>query len=139
MRSRTFEKVSPSFRAACPKPAKREVQSSCCQRLAATTTTKVLSSNVCSAGCKAFAKGLRVGNRPLGHGTIMYRRGEVGQVARALRILDGLLGYRQGSSLSERATEVDVSERTVRRDLADLIDAGSDRSDPDWEPRGSSG
>lgn len=54
----------------------------------------------------------------------MYRRGEVGQVARALRILDALRGYRQGRSLSELATEVDVSERTVRRDLADLIDAG---------------
>jgi HTH domain len=54
----------------------------------------------------------------------MYRRGEVGQVARALRILDALRGFRQGRSLSELTTEVDVSERTVHRDLADLIDAG---------------
>ncbi len=54
----------------------------------------------------------------------MYRRGEVGQVARALRVLDALRGFRHGRLLSEIATDAGVSERTVRRDLTELQEAG---------------
>jgi predicted DNA-binding transcriptional regulator YafY len=54
----------------------------------------------------------------------VYRRGDLGQVARALRVLDALRGFRHGRALSELAAEVGVSERTVRRDLAELVDAG---------------
>ena len=50
----------------------------------------------------------------------MYRRGDLGQVARALRLLNALRGFRRGRTLTELAAEVDVSVRTVRRDLADL-------------------
>jgi predicted DNA-binding transcriptional regulator YafY len=53
----------------------------------------------------------------------MYRRGDLGQVARALRVLNALRGFRRGRTLAALATEVDVSVRTVRRDLADLVDA----------------
>ena len=56
----------------------------------------------------------------------MYRRGEHGQVARALRILDERRGYRQGRTLGELAAEVGASERTVKRDIEELIDAGID-------------
>lgn len=56
----------------------------------------------------------------------MYRRGELGQVARALRVLDGLRGFKRGRHLADLAAEVGASERTVRRDLAELIDAGYD-------------
>jgi proteasome accessory factor B len=54
----------------------------------------------------------------------MYRRGDLGQVARALRVLDGLHGFRQGRTLAELAADLGVSTRTVRRDLAELVDAG---------------
>ncbi len=54
----------------------------------------------------------------------MYRRGEVGQVARALRILDALRGYRTGRELTELAAAAEVSVRTVRRDITELQDAG---------------
>lgn len=53
----------------------------------------------------------------------MYRRGDLGQVARALRIVNALRGFRRGRTLAALATEVDVSVRTVRRDIADLVDA----------------
>jgi len=53
----------------------------------------------------------------------MYRRGDLGQVARALRVLDGLRGFKRGRLVSELAAEVGVSERTVRRDLSELRDA----------------
>lgn len=53
----------------------------------------------------------------------MYRRGEVSQTARALRLLDALRGYKHGRTLADLARELDVSERTIRRDLADLDDA----------------
>ena len=56
----------------------------------------------------------------------MYRRGELGQVARALRVLDGLRGFKRGRHIAELADEVGTSERTVRRDLAELIEAGYD-------------
>ena len=56
----------------------------------------------------------------------MYRRGEIGQVARALRVLDALRGFKRGRLISELASEVGASERTVRRDLAELQDAGFD-------------
>jgi predicted DNA-binding transcriptional regulator YafY len=58
----------------------------------------------------------------------VYRRGEVGQVARALRILDALRGFKHGRCVSELATEVGMSERTVKRDLEALQDAGIDVS-----------
>jgi predicted DNA-binding transcriptional regulator YafY len=56
----------------------------------------------------------------------MYRRGDVGAVARAFRILNALRGFKQGRTLAELAAAVGVSERTVRRDLADLTDADID-------------
>ena len=58
----------------------------------------------------------------------MYRRGDVGQVARALRILDALRGFKHGRLVSELAIEVGMSERTVKRDLEALQDAGIDIS-----------
>jgi proteasome accessory factor B len=56
----------------------------------------------------------------------MYKRGEYGQVARAMRVLDALRGYKRGRWVTEVGKEVGVSERTVRRDLAELQDAGFD-------------
>lgn len=53
----------------------------------------------------------------------MYRRGEVGQVARALRLLHALRGYPEGRTLVQLAAELEVSTRTVRRDIAELMDA----------------
>jgi predicted DNA-binding transcriptional regulator YafY len=58
----------------------------------------------------------------------VYRRGDVGQAARALRILDALRGFKHGRLVSELATEVGMSERTVKRDLEALQDAGIDIS-----------
>lgn len=54
----------------------------------------------------------------------MYRRGDFGQVARALRVLEALRGFRRGRWVSEVAAEIGASERTVRRDIAELQDAG---------------
>jgi predicted DNA-binding transcriptional regulator YafY len=54
----------------------------------------------------------------------MYRRGDLGHTARVLRVLDELRGFRRGRRLAEIAAELRVSERTVRRDLADLRAAG---------------
>jgi predicted DNA-binding transcriptional regulator YafY len=54
----------------------------------------------------------------------MYRKGDLGHVSRTLRVLDELRGYRRGRLLSEIAGNVDASERTVRRDLADLRATG---------------
>ena len=56
----------------------------------------------------------------------MYRRGDLGQVARALRVLDALRGFKHGRWVSEVAAEVGASERTVRRDITELQDAGFD-------------
>ena len=56
----------------------------------------------------------------------MYRRSDHGQVARAFRVLDGLRGYKQGRWVMELAVLVGASERSVRRDLAELQDAGVD-------------
>jgi proteasome accessory factor B len=56
----------------------------------------------------------------------MYRKGEIGSVARALRVLDALRGFKQGRRVAAIATEVGVSERTVHRDIAELQDAGFD-------------
>lgn len=53
-----------------------------------------------------------------------YRRGEVGQVARALLVLDGLRGFRLGRSLEDLASTLGVSVRTVRRDLEELRTSG---------------
>ena len=39
----------------------------------------------------------------------MYRRTEVGQVARALRVLDELRGFKRGRWISEIAKEVGAS------------------------------
>jgi predicted DNA-binding transcriptional regulator YafY len=54
----------------------------------------------------------------------VYRRGDLGQVTRAFRVLNALRGFRRGRKLAALAAEVDVSVRTIRRDLADLVDAG---------------
>ncbi len=56
----------------------------------------------------------------------MYRRGEYGQVARALRVVDALRGFKHGRWVNEIAEAIGVSERTVRRDVAELQDAGLD-------------
>jgi predicted DNA-binding transcriptional regulator YafY len=56
----------------------------------------------------------------------VYRRGDLGQVARALRVLDALRGFKHGRWVSEIATELGASERTVRRDVDELQDAGFD-------------
>jgi predicted DNA-binding transcriptional regulator YafY len=56
----------------------------------------------------------------------VYRRGDVGQVARAMKILDALRGYKHGRRVSELSIEVGMSERTVKRDLEALQDAGID-------------
>jgi predicted DNA-binding transcriptional regulator YafY len=56
----------------------------------------------------------------------VYRRGEIGQVARALRVLDALRGFKHGRWVGEIANEVGASERTVRRDITELQDAGFD-------------
>jgi predicted DNA-binding transcriptional regulator YafY len=55
---------------------------------------------------------------------VAYRRGEVGQVARSLLILDALRGFRRGRPLADLAGVVGVSARTVRRDLEELRTAG---------------
>ena len=56
----------------------------------------------------------------------MYRRGDFGQVARAFRVLDHLRGFKQGRWVNDIADAVGASERTVRRDLTELQDAGVD-------------
>lgn len=53
----------------------------------------------------------------------MYRRGDSGQVARALRILHALRGFPEGRTLEQLADLVGVSARTVKRDLAELVEA----------------
>ena len=53
-----------------------------------------------------------------------YRRGDLNHTSRTLRVLDELRGFRRGRLLAELARQVDASERTVRRDLADLRSAG---------------
>jgi predicted DNA-binding transcriptional regulator YafY len=54
----------------------------------------------------------------------VYRRGDLSHTSRTLRVLDELRGFRRGRRLSEIASELRVSERTVRRDLTDLRAAG---------------
>jgi proteasome accessory factor B len=54
----------------------------------------------------------------------LYRRGDLGHISRTLRVLDELRGFRRGRLLAELARQLDVSERTVRRDLGDLRAAG---------------
>lgn len=56
----------------------------------------------------------------------MYRRGDLGQIARALRIVDELRGFRRGRWVNEVADALDTSERTVRRSIMELQDAGFD-------------
>lgn len=56
----------------------------------------------------------------------MYRRGDLGAVARALCVLDGLRGFKHGRPLADLAAELKVSEKTIRRDIGDLLDAGFD-------------
>jgi predicted DNA-binding transcriptional regulator YafY len=54
----------------------------------------------------------------------VYRRGDLSHVSRTLRVLDELRGFRRGRRLDALARAVDASQRTVRRDLADLVAAG---------------
>src|SRR5262249_22266125 len=54
----------------------------------------------------------------------LYRRGDLSHVARTMRVLDELRGFRRGRRLSEIAAQLGASERTIRRDLADLRSAG---------------
>ena len=43
-----------------------------------------------------------------------------------MRVLDALRGFKQGRWVSEIAAAIGASERTVRRDLAELVDASID-------------
>jgi predicted DNA-binding transcriptional regulator YafY len=54
----------------------------------------------------------------------VYRRGDLTHISRALRVLDELRGYRRGRKLTDLARELHASERTIRRDLADLRSVG---------------
>jgi len=54
----------------------------------------------------------------------MYKKGDFGQVARAFRVMDALRGFKRGRWVNEIAETIGASERTVRRDLAELVDAG---------------
>ncbi|HSK03074.1 MAG TPA: transcriptional regulator [Kofleriaceae bacterium] len=54
----------------------------------------------------------------------MYKRGDLNHISRTLRVLDELRGFRRGRLLSEIAAQLGASERTIRRDLADLRSAG---------------
>jgi proteasome accessory factor B len=54
----------------------------------------------------------------------LYRRGDFNHISRVLRVLDELRGFRRGRRLSEIATLLRASERTIRRDLVDLRSAG---------------
>lgn len=54
----------------------------------------------------------------------MYKRGDLNHISRTLRVLDELRGFRRGRLLSEIASQLGASERTIRRDLADLRSAG---------------
>jgi predicted DNA-binding transcriptional regulator YafY len=56
----------------------------------------------------------------------VYRKGDFGQVTRALRVWDALRGFKKGRWVTEVAEQLGVSERTVRRDIQDLQDAGVD-------------
>lgn len=51
----------------------------------------------------------------------MYRRGDVRQTARALRLLDALRGFKHGRTLEDLAKKLSVSDRTIRRDLQELV------------------
>jgi predicted DNA-binding transcriptional regulator YafY len=54
----------------------------------------------------------------------LYKRGDLNHVSRTLRVLDELRGFRRGRLLSEIAAQLGASERTIRRDVADLRSAG---------------
>jgi predicted DNA-binding transcriptional regulator YafY len=54
----------------------------------------------------------------------LYKRGDLNHISRTLRVLDELRGFRRGRLLSEIASQLGASERTIRRDLADLRSAG---------------
>jgi predicted DNA-binding transcriptional regulator YafY len=54
----------------------------------------------------------------------MYRKGDLGGTARALRVLDGLTGFRHGRALADLADEFGVSVKTIRRDIQELITSG---------------
>ncbi len=54
----------------------------------------------------------------------MYKRGDLNHISRTLRVLDELRGFRRGRLLSEIASQLGASERTIRRDVADLRSAG---------------
>jgi proteasome accessory factor B len=54
----------------------------------------------------------------------VYKRGDLNHISRALRVLDELRGFRRGRRLADLAAQLSASERTVRRDLADLRSAG---------------
>jgi len=56
----------------------------------------------------------------------VYRRGDFGQVSRALRVVDELRGYKHGRWVNDVADALGTSERTVRRDIIELQDAGID-------------
>ena len=56
----------------------------------------------------------------------MYRRGDFGQVSRALRVVDELRGFKHGRWVNDVADALGTSERTVRRDILELQDAGID-------------
>jgi predicted DNA-binding transcriptional regulator YafY len=65
----------------------------------------------------------------------MYRRSDLGHIARALRLLDELRGFKRGRLLTDLAEELDVSVKTIRRDLFELEDAGFEIERPRIEGR----
>jgi predicted DNA-binding transcriptional regulator YafY len=68
-----------------------------------------------------------VGQIPLLRGNLtVYRRGDFGQVSRALRVVDELRGFKHGRWVNDVADALGTSERTVRRDILELQDAGID-------------
>jgi len=66
---------------------------------------------------------------------IVYRRGDLNHISRALRVLDELRGFRRGRRLSEIAAQLGASERTIRRDLGDLRSAGFEIESVELEGR----
>ena len=55
---------------------------------------------------------------------LVYRRGDLTHIARSLRVLDELRGFRRGRRIDALARELKASERTIRRDLAELRSVG---------------
>ncbi|HEY3744715.1 MAG TPA: WYL domain-containing protein, partial [Gemmatimonadaceae bacterium] len=80
------------------------------------------SGRLCAHAIEGFSPGFTASSE----GIDVYVRGDSGQVARALRVWDALRGFKGGRWVTEIAEQLGVSERTVRRDIIELQDAGID-------------